>query len=305
MKRTLARLPAMVAVALGLLATTSLGSAQAQGTTSKPSTGTRKGDAKPQPPKWPELTRQQKDTGEKWLALLVSPKEEIVAKAKDQLEAVGLGFGDRLLRSVKDSKYNNVNGHLFEVLDRIVKPEHAALLGLHAKHKSIAARRYVLKRLFVFGRPDSAGVFRTARKDKDIEVAYYAALGLVKTTRDLDALEAVFQRCSKDGMWEELGDEVTRNLRQTRSDVYLPWIRKHLAKDDTIAQATTLRFMRAIAPAQAKTMVRPFLDSQHNILKKEAINTLRVIVDGKDPLPPEKITVFMVISMAKEWKKRI
>ena len=63
--------------------------------------------------------------------------------------------------------------------------------------------------------------------------------------------------------------------------------------------------MRSLAPESAKSLVRPFLDSDQSIIKKEAINTLRVIVDGKEPMPLKKITVFLVIKLAKEWKRRI
>lgn len=257
----------------------------------------------PAKPAWPKLAAKDKAAGEKWLKLLRSEKELVQMKAIDQLTLIGPGFAGRLLRSMKDSKNANINDQLAEVLDRILRPEHTAPLGLHARHKSSFGRRYVLKKLATFGRMESVPVFTAARKDKDIEVKYYAAIGLVKTKKDLAALDTIFERCLE--QWGDIGDEVTRFLQGSRSADFVPWIRQHLAKGETHDQVTVMRLMRSLAPASAKTVIKPFLDSEHSILKKETINTLRVIVDGKDPLPLKKITVFRVISMAKDWKKRI
>lgn len=256
-----------------------------------------------QKPTWPKLSAKDKAAGEKWLKLLRSKKELIRMRAIDQLTLVGPGFADRLLRSMKDSPHGNINEQLAEVLDRLLRPEHAAPLGLHARHKSTFGRRYVLKKLATFGRVESVPVFTAARKDKDIEVKYYAAIGLVKTKKDTAALDTIFERCLE--QWGDIGDEVTRFLQGSRSADFVPWIRTRLKEGETHDQVTVMRLMRSLAPASAKSVIKPFLDSEHSILKKETINTLRVIVDGKDPLPLKKITVFRVIKMAKDWKKRI
>ncbi len=262
----------------------------------------RKQDKLPKPT-WPVLSKAEIAKGKKWLGLIGSKKEAIRKTAAKNLNALGIGMADRLFKRLTDSPGRDVNKHVVAVLDEILKPEHAELISLHAKHRSVFARRYVLTLLAKYGRDVSIPAFENARKDKDVEVAYYAALGLVRTTRSTAALDAIFARCVEE--WGEVGDEVTRHLSPLRSAVFVPWIGKKLASTDITEQTTALRMMRSLAPATAKSMVRPFLDSDHAILKKEAINTLRVVVDGKEPMPLKKITVFLVIKLAKEWKRRI
>ena len=63
--------------------------------------------------------------------------------------------------------------------------------------------------------------------------------------------------------------------------------------------------MRALGPKQSAGIISRFLDSTDSIVKKEAINTLRVIVDGKKPLPLKELTVFQSIELAKQWKARL
>ena len=53
----------------------------------------------------------------------------------------------------------------------------------------------------------------------------------------------------------------------------------------------------------AAGIVKPYLDAETHNVKKAAINTLRVIVAGQEPL--EKLSVFQAIEMANEWKKKV
>lgn len=260
-------------------------------------------EKKPPKPSWPRLEKAKRDKGEKFIQLLRSKRAKVRTKAIDNLVAMGLGMADRMFRRMSDSPYSDINAELAHVLDQILRPKHTPLIALHRKHRSVFARRYVMKTLCKFAQKDSVPVFKAGREDKDVEVSYYASLGLVKTTKDLDALDAIFNRCLDE--WGELQDEVTRNLVVVRGDHFLGWIRKKLAADEIQERVTALRIMRSIAPAGAKRMVRPFLDSEHSIIKKEAINTLRVIVDGKPAMPLKKITVFLAIKMAQDWRKRL
>jgi hypothetical protein len=257
---------------------------------------------KVQAPRWPEMSKADQSKGRKWLKLLASKKDKTHQKASDELLALGVGMGDLMFKRMTDSP-RNFNERIVFVLEQILKPSHSPLIALHASHKSTFARRYVFKKLAMFGQDGLTPVFKKARKDKDIEVSYYASLGLVKTARDFDALDQIFKRCEEE--WGEIGDEVSRYLADSRSEKFCPWIYKKLASKEITEHIALLRVMRSIAPKESKSLVRRFLDSEHSILKKEAINTLRVIVDGEKPIPLKKLTVFQIIKMAKEWKVRI
>jgi HEAT repeat protein len=258
---------------------------------------------KAQKPAWPALTKQAKARGEKLLKLLRSKKKVVRSNALLELKQLGAGFADREIRALKDSGNFNINEQLVQILGAVLKPEHAPLIALHHKHKSRFGRRYVMKTLATLGSKNQIRTFRTGQRDKDIEVAYYAAIGLIKTTKSPQALEIVFSRCLED--WIELNEELARILGTIRHSDFLPWIAEKLQSEESHDCVTALRLMRFLAPSEGKDMVRPFLDSDHFLVKKAAVNTLRVIVDGAPALPLKKITVFMIIKLAKDWKTRL
>lgn len=266
-------------------------------------TPTPEPEGKPTPPAWPELEKKDQARGEELLGVLRKENPAVRQKAADELVGLGLGIANRLLRRMTDSKHGNINEELVGILDRILEPDHAPLIALHADHRSLFARRYVFKKLAGYGDPSSAPLFTAAGKDEDIEIRYYAALGRVKISGDFEALDEVFERYLKE--WGLLGDEFARLMIGERDPRFVPWLRQKLASKDSHERVTALRMMRSLAPKDAAVLVRRFLDSEVSIEKKEAINTLRVIVDGAEPLPLTKITVFLVIKMAKEWKARL
>ena len=262
-----------------------------------------KDENEPAPPTWPQLSKQEAETAAKWIPLLGSEKAETRAKAEEQLMMLPIGVCDRLLKKMKDGENRNINTQLVAILDQRLLPEHAPLIALHARHKSTAGRRYVAKKLAAFGAASTAKALKAGMKDKDVEVAYYSALGLARVSRDEAALDAVFARCVDN--WDELGDEVGRFWRDCRHGDYLPWLRKKLQSKPIMETVTALRFMRYLAPQEAASVVRPFLSRTDVILKQEAINALRVMVDGDEPIPLKKLTSFRVISLAKKWQARI
>jgi hypothetical protein len=255
------------------------------------------------PPEWPQPAKKDAARAEELLNVLRKEDPEVRQKAADELVGFGLGIANRLFRRMSDEKHANINTELVGVLDRILEPAHAPLIALHAGHRSLFARRYVFKKLASYADSSTAPVLVAAGKDKDVEIRYYAALGRVKISADLDALDAVYERCLKE--WALLGDEFARFMEGGRGPQFVPWLRQKLASKDSHERVTALRMMRSLAPKDAAVLVRRFLDSEVSIEKKEAINTLRVVVDGEEPLPLTKITVFLVIKMAKEWKARL
>ena len=163
---------------------------------------------KAQKPAWPALTKQAKARGEKLLKLLRSKKTVVRSNALLELKQLGAGFADREIRALKDSENFNINEQLVQILDAVLEPKHAPLIALHHKHKSTFGRRYVMKTLATLGSKNQIRTFRAGHRDKDIEVTYYAAIGLIKATKSPPALETVFSRCLED--WSELNEELAR-----------------------------------------------------------------------------------------------
>ena len=79
--------------------------------------------------------------------------------------------------------------------------------------------------------------------------------------------------------------------------------------EDGLQRAVPTPVLRAFrvgnGDADPPRSVLPHLDSEDAIVKKEAINTLRVIVDGKKPLPLKELTAFRLPQLISEWKARL
>lgn len=260
---------------------------------------------KPKKPEWPEMTARQKDRVETLLKTLARKGDTANTKTKveKQLVKIGLPCAKRLILRFRDSHNRDINANLTRVLDQILTKKHAPLLAQHADHPAAAGRLYVISRLARTHDKKYLPLFQAARKDKNPEVAFYAAIGLATTTLDKKALELIFQRCSKE--WHEIGDSVTESLKVIRGYEAMAWVQKRMANGKLVEQITGLRLMRALAPKKMARSILPYLDSEDYILKKEAVNTLRVVVDGKDPFPLTELTVFRIQQLRKEWKARL
>ncbi len=260
---------------------------------------------KPEPPAWPKLSTSAKQSAKLALRRLLAgdsenANEEATAAARDELLRLGPAVAPLLLRRLGDRDRVNPEP-LTEVLDQLVNAKHATLLAkLATKRKPLLLRRYLTARLATFRDPATRPVFLAAAKDKDADLAFYGTLGLCGL-RDLDHLDAVFDRCRQD--WFSVVALVQATLEPMRGEDPADHVLRRMGKHDERDLVTGLRLLRSLAPKPYAGLIRIHLDSRHNSVKKATINALRVIVDGAKPL--EKLSVFQAITMAKQWRDRL
>jgi hypothetical protein len=256
-------------------------------------------------PEWPEMAAREKAKVEVLLKTLArkGDKAETKERLEKQLVKIGLPCAKRLILRFSDSPHRDINQHLTRVLDQILTKEHAPLLAQHADHSQAAGRLYVISRLARYHDKKYLPLFKAASKDENQEVAFQAAIGLATTAGDKAALELIFVRCIKD--WREIGDSVTEALQVIRGFEAMSWLQQRIKNGKLVEQITGLRLMRALAPKEMARSILPYLDSEDYILKKEAVNALRVVVDGKAPFPLTELTVFRIQQLRKEWKARL
>lgn len=256
-----------------------------------------------QAPTWPALDKAQDKALQKHVRLLAKEKEETRQAAQAAIRALGAGAAPTLIRRLKDNPRGNLNEQLTALLDALLEPAHAPLLGPLTKHRALAGRRYLVKKLAAFGDPATAATLAGFRKDKDIELRYYANLGLVKTSQDSAALEVVFRRTLED--WDILQFELARMLKGARSDKFDAWFDKQLKSEVSHERFTAMRLMRSLATPQSVRRLKRFLDSSVAIEKKEAIQAFRTVIDGKPPYKPRELTSFNMIKLARQWRARL
>jgi hypothetical protein len=192
-----------------------------------------------------------------------------------------------------------VNVRVARVLDAVTAKEHAPLLADAHKSRIAAVRRYVVARMAALHAVDHADVHRKLLKDGDPEVAFGAALGLA-AAGETAQLEPVLVRCVAE--WPELGARVTHALAPAKGEASSRWLLDRIAGKKDLEQIAGLRLLRAVGVKEHAAEIRKLLDASSHQVKKEAINALRVIVDGEPPI--EDLSVFQVIEMATAMKKK-
>ena len=249
---------------------------------------------------WPSGDEAQKRRIVFLVKRLDAEDEETAAEAERELVALGDTTVRMLLRSYSEDK-PALEEPIRRILDAVTDERHAALLAQLADDRNHYVRAWVMARLGEFGLEESRPVLaHAAKKDKDPEVVFRASLGLAGLG-DTSVLPVLFDRCSED--WPQVGTDVTRILSRARSPEMAQAIAERMDPKRERTVTTGLRLMRGAAPESYRKVVGTYLDWRSHSVKKAAINTLRVIVDGDEPV--EDLSVFDVIKIAKEWKARI
>jgi hypothetical protein len=194
---------------------------------------------------------------------------------------------------------DNINSHLFQVFDAVLTARHASLLVQEAQKPRVELRRYLTLRLCRFGDAELVPYFEAMRKDKDEQTCFYSQLALLAQKRR-DALPAVLTVAKQ--KWAEVVPLVSEVLPAARSLDAGNWVWEAIAKAAAADQMTGLRLLRYLAVKEHSLILRGYLDAPDHTVKREAINTARVM-HGEEPI--ENLPVFKAIEMAKEWKAKL
>lgn len=254
-----------------------------------------------QPPKldaWPELKSPDKERVLPLFGQFKKPDPELRAAAAKDLQTIGAGAAPLLLQQVAD-RAENQNDQLFALFDTMLDRRHAALMARECKKPRVELRRYLIKRLCTFADPDVLPVLQASMKDKDELTAFYAQLGVL-ALRQRDGVAPVLDYTKTH--WKEVGDFVASVLPQARSVEVGTWLFDAIAAAPPADQMAGLRLLRYLAPRDQASMLRRYLEASDHTVKKEAINTARVL-HGEPPL--ENLPVFQAIEMSKEWLKKL
>ena len=247
---------------------------------------------------WPKLGKRDGDRARAAAKQFRKPRAQLHSAASERLKHLGAGVAPVLIPLISD-RAQNINEHIFEVLDHVVDETHAALLARETKRKSVECRRYVARRLAGMRDKETLPVLKRMLADKDEDVAFFAALGALAVGEDIGVdgvLAAARQR------WGEQRALIAATLTPARSDRagMRIWLRIEGARPTD--QMAGLRLLRYLATKSQRGRLRRYLGSADFAVKREAINTARVL-HGEAAL--EKISSFQAINLAKQWLEKL
>ena len=252
----------------------------------------------PQQKSWPSL---ENGDAKRIPALIKRTRaaDETGPKARDELTALGPAVVPMLLHRLGRARGLD-DETITAVITAVTDPAHGDLLARAMATPKVTQRILVSRRLSTFRDQGLEPVLVKGLNDKEPQVAFYCALGLLALGRE-EGLAPVHRYLVD--RWREEGELVARNL-SGRDDTDMALRVFTLMRDDSVeGKVAGLRLLRHLLPKEAAGLMIGFLDAEAGALKKEAINVLRVVVDRQPPL--EKLTVFRAIELARRWKARL
>jgi hypothetical protein len=254
-------------------------------------------------PKLPDADRTKKDIERLRRASTPKMGEEALAA----LTADGAGVVPLLLPIYEKERDEAVLGRVRTVLDAVTAKPHTRLLAKEFAHRSVRVRVWALARAagcadkeVAPAAEEALAKVRTQGEKADPEELYRAAL-CTTASGSLAGLDVVRERALTH--WNDSATELRAALASVRGAEASQKISPTLAQGSREEQLAGLRLLAGCGDPSTTGAVRPFLDSTDNLLRIEAINALRGIVDGEQPL--DKLPVFEAIELADKWKLRL
>ncbi len=261
----------------------------------------------PAPTSWPKLSSSDAKRAKNKATLVgLSGDDEEVAKAsaaEADLVAYGTGVAPVILRRLGDREVAELPesaAALGRILDAVCTPEYAGLIAERTTDRSVEVRRWSVGWIGRHTLPDQEKALRRALGDDDAAVSFRAALGLLGLGNG-DVLDKVLADCMED--WRSKAALVDSIAAPGRSNELAQALVDRIANAPVNERVTGLRLARSLCPKDYAAVLGTFLDDDAATVKKEAINALRVVVDGDEPL--ENLSVFQAIDAAKKWKERL
>lgn len=243
--------------------------------------------------------------------------DEMLRQGQEEIVTIGPGAAPGLLAALGKEKDEDAADRFREALDSITKPAHTRLLAAEFDSKRMPTRLYVLRRVAELGdaglREDVEARWKELqemkadpkRKKKVTEELELHTAVLTLSTGSPASLADCLTLAGGKGYkrWESTLDAAAANAGAAGTEVGDLLAKEVTGQSGMRERLAALRLLTWAGHESHAKAIAPALDAPENNVKIEAINALRRIVDGKDPIA--KLSAFAAIEEAGKWKKRI
>lgn len=255
-----------------------------------------------------------------------SESEDEVARSTEALASHGAAAAPRLLRALGRAKSDEEARRFIRVLEMITTPTHTRLLAESFDEREAVVRLFAMRRVAEFGDPGlreraedlhakaadaaaKAEAERKRRKQKEVDPgvtlelrrAIVLALSTGSTAPVEDAVAIAGSTAWSE--WRPALEHATRLGAAANEGLGDAFAALLDPSADAAVRVGAVRLLPHAGDRSHAKRVAPLLDARENHVKVAAINALRQLVDGDEPL--ETISTFEAIEMAQEWKERI
>ncbi|MEO0660505.1 MAG: hypothetical protein AAFZ87_03105 [Planctomycetota bacterium] len=258
-----------------------------------------------------------------------SKSDEQIAQWSGALVEIGPAAAPRLLSAMAREKSEVSRDRMAAVLDQVTAAEHTRLLAKEFGSKSIDVRLFVLRRVAELGDPglreqaekiwtraeadkverDAKAKSKNKRKRKEPDpqevLEHQRAAVLVLACGSPASLDHLVELAgSKDwNAWQSALVAAATHGAGANAELAPALAERLDPKKPRPVRAGALRLLAHAGTEAETSAIARMLDARENNVKIAAINALRRIVDGAEPL--EKVSTFDAIEKAKAWKQRV
>ena len=320
MIRSLLAAPA-VGLALGLLSASPSAAAPIATSVLAPALGAdaeqeKSSDEIERATEWPDAPGREALT--KTLAKIKkATTDEMARQGAEEIKAAGAGAAPALLRALGKERDKDARKRLIAALDSITRPEHTRLLAKEFKSKKEPTQAYVLRRAAELGdaglKDDAMGLWKglvamranPRKKDKVDDDHERRVAILLMSCGSTESLTLVLELSGSKSFtsWRKHLQAAAECAKTAGPDVGNAIAAAMTKAKGRREQLGTLRLLTYAGSKEHARSVAPGLDSNDNNVKIAAINALRRLVDGDDPI--EKLSTFDAIERANKWKARL
>ncbi len=249
--------------------------------------------------RWPRFTRAQRDIIKSKIKELGHGNEKIANRAKETLKAFGPGVVPFMARKLSDSS-PKLNKHMEEIALSVMEEKYAPLVVPYLKSRLKSVRMFGIRLIVKTGWEGAKEALKKAyAKEKDAGVKEAMALALC-SLGEIDAIDVLFELAKKDFFSRR--QDILNAARGLKGEKAERWLLERLGSDSARDKIAALRLLAVSGTKDSVKSIKRFLYSNNHTLAVAALNALRAIVDGKEPI--EHISVFDLIRMRREWEKR-
>jgi hypothetical protein len=255
---------------------------------------------------WPELSAPEKKQVETEIQKLVKARTPEMAASAEAALAGSAGAMPLLLAAYGKEKDDETRARLAQAMLGATDARHTRALAGEFTGKNALVRAWCLRRAAAFPDPgvraaaeQAVLAVERARDKADPEERYAASLCSV-AAGSLVGLDVLREWAGT--AWAERRGELRTAVASVRGVEASALLAPGLGGERPEVVAA-LRLLSAAGDETVIPAVARHLDSDDNQVRVAAINALRGIVDGQEPL--EELSVFGAIELAKTWKVRV
>jgi len=185
---------------------------------------------------------------------------------------------------------------LFELMDE-QDVETLKTTCYQSKHEIM--KRLAVCKIASFEKPSHLNFLKFATKDKDPVLRLEAALGLV-AIKDASGVGEIIMKVSENKRTtpKRLLANMPRLKGKAYESMFTPYLVKHENPD---VRRSAVKVLLAINDINLKRIIGKALEDPHNLVKTEAVNALRQLVNKEKPKSYRN--VFELVEEVNKWKK--